>query len=153
MRILLSILLILINTKDCSQNSRSQVSSGETNSIDVKMTYETFSRGYFKSMSFENSQLTFSNDVNRKNIETLSITQNEWNELIEIVKNINLKALENLKAPTDQRLYDGAPHCTVSVTTNNETFTTPSFDEGFPPQEITSLVNKMLSIYENHLKH
>lgn len=153
MRILLCILLILISTKDCKQNSAYQAYSSETISEDLNISYQAFSRGYFKSMSFENSQLLFSNDINREKIDTLSIRQNEWNELIEIIKHIDLKSIENLKAPTDKRLYDGAPHCTLSITMKNKDYTTPSFDEGFPPKEIEPLVNKMLSIYENHPKH
>lgn len=153
MKIILSILLILISTKDCKQNSAHSKSSSDAISKDLKINYEAFSRGYFKSISFENSKLIFSNDINREKIDTLAISQNEWNELVTMVNLIDVKSLENLKAPTDKRLYDAAPHCTLSVTTEKLIYTTPSFDEGFPPQEIKSLVNKMLSIYENHLEH
>lgn len=153
MKILISVLLIVISTKDCAQKSTILPTSRNEVSENLKITYEAFSRGYFKSITFENSKMMYSNDLNRKKIDTLSINTKEWNELIAIVNSTNLKSLENLQAPTDKRLYDAAPHCTLSIATKNEAYTTPSFDEGFPPVEIKSLVDKMLSIYENHSTH
>lgn len=153
MKLFLSIFLIVISTKDCAQKSSDLPISNKEISENLKISYEAISRGYFKSISFENSKIMYTNDINRQKIDTLSISAKEWKALVDIVNSLNLKSLENLKAPTDKRLYDGAAHSTLSITTKNEGYTTPSFDEGFPPNEIAPLVDKMLSIYENYLTH
>jgi hypothetical protein len=65
------------------------------------------------------------------------------------LKPVNVENIPNLKAPSEKRFYDGAAIATLSIVYNGETYTTPSFDHGNPPNEIAELVKEILSISEN----
>jgi hypothetical protein len=76
----------------------------------------------------------------------------DWEALESLLKAIDVENLNRLKAPTDKRLYDGAPHATLSVIKGDVEMMTPTFDHGTPPKEIEALVNKVLSIKVNASK-
>ena len=52
--------------------------------------------------------------------------------------------MKNLKSPTEKRFYGGAPEATITITFNGEDFVSADFDEGFPPEEIKKLVEKII---------
>jgi hypothetical protein len=147
MKFLIALLTVLIISEECSQSS----SKSHRNTENVKISYQAISRGFFKQLTFEEATMTYSEDRNLKLIDTLKISKNEWKQILELTNKLDLEGLENLKAPTDKRLYDGAAHTTLTVDVKDKTFSSASFDEGHPPSEIQALVNKMLTISEKYL--
>lgn len=146
-KFLFTLFSIFLVAKDCNQNKLSN-----QDSKDLKLTYHAISRGFFKTIGFEDSKLIYSEDPNLKSIDTFDISKKEWLEITETLNKINLNVLETLKSPTEKRLYDGAAHTTITVVSTRKTYTSSSFDEGHPPAEIEELINKMLTISEKYLQ-
>jgi hypothetical protein len=147
MKFLITLITVLIISEECSQTS----SESQLNTENVKISYQAISRGFFKQLTFEEATMTYSEDRNLKLIDTLKISKNEWKQILELTNKLDLESLENLKAPTNERLFDGAAHTTITVNLDGKSFSSSSFDEGHPPSELQALVNKMLTISEKYL--
>lgn len=147
MKFLIALLTVLIISEECSQIS----SESQRNTENVKISYQAISRGFYKQLTFEEARMTYSEDRNLLRIDTFKISKNEWKQILELTNKLDLESLENLKAPTDKRLYDGAAHTTITVNLDGKSFNSSSFDEGHPPSELEALVNKMLTISEKYL--
>jgi hypothetical protein len=133
MKTIFTIFLTLFLAKSCSNEEFD-------NAI---VDYEANSRGFYKKIKIEDKKLYVMNERKGKSTE-VSLSKKEWNELVEAFKEINLEGMDNLKAPTDKRLYDGAAHANISITLKGKTYTTEGFDHGYPPIEIENLINKLI---------
>lgn len=109
------------------------------------VVYEAMSRGFFKSVVIENKKVYIINQREGERNE-VSLSENEWNELVNAFKVIKLDEMELMKAPTDKRTYDGALHANITITVNGETYTTPGFDHQFPPKGIEKFINKLVAL-------
>ncbi|MCA0131168.1 META domain-containing protein [Winogradskyella alexanderae] len=114
--------------------------------------YKTISRGSFEYIKISGTKVSLSTDKDLKSFSDYNCAEKAQNELHELLNQIDLNSLNKLKAPTDKRLFDGAPIATLTILKNKAEFTTPGFDHGYPPDEIKALVNKVLSIKENATK-
>jgi len=133
MKTIFTIFLMLFLSKSCSNEEFD-------NAI---VDYEANSRGFYKKIKIEDKKLYVMNERKGESTE-VSLSKKEWNELVEAFKEINLEGMDNLKAPTDKRLYDGAAHANISITLKGKTYTTEGFDHGYPPIEIENLINKLI---------
>lgn len=61
------------------------------------------------------------------------------NDLSNAVKNINLKAISTLKAPSERRITDGALHAEFNIKAEGKKFRSITFDAGNPPKELKTL--------------
>jgi len=61
---------------------------------------------------------------------------------------IDLGILPNLKAPTNERSYDGAAFAELKITLKGKTFETKSFDHGNPPMEIQKVVEIVNALFK-----
>lgn len=110
--------------------------------------YETSTRGSFKHIEVSKTQIKISKERSLKNLSTYACNAQDWKMLKDMLSNSVVENLDLLKAPTDKRLHDGAPHATLSVIKGDVEMMTPTFDHGNPPKEIESIVNKILSMVE-----
>jgi hypothetical protein len=99
-----------------------------------------------------NSNITVSQDRQLETLKTYALKAEDWKDLSLILKNAEIENLDKLKAPTDKRLFDGAAHATLSISNGDIEIVTPTFDHGYPPKAIETLVNKVLSLAENVTK-
>ncbi|WP_179344507.1 hypothetical protein [Winogradskyella ursingii] len=172
MKILLSLFALVLILESCKSTKESNSESNEnaetiksdTQALTPKkdqtseynltsgVTYTVSSRGTFSYTNISESKVSLSNDRDLKQMKTYSCNKTDWLELKKMIEAVNTKSLSSLKAPTDKRLYDGAPHATLSIRNGDKTVTSPTFDHGHPPTEIENLVNKVLSIKENVTK-
>ena len=113
---------------------------------EISVVYEAISRGSFQHISISKSNISMSKDRNLKDITQSKCPSKDWEEIERLLDNLNPKEFQQLKAPTNQRLYDGAAHATLSLKQGDDVITTPSFDHGHPPKAIEALVNKVLSM-------
>jgi len=146
MKFLITLFTVFIISEDCTKTKKPQTIEN------LKISYQAISRGFFKQLSFENAQMMYSEDPNLKMINTFKISNQEWTEVLELSSQLDFEDLENLIAPTDKRLYDGAAHATIIVDVGGKLYISSTFDEGHPPGEIETLVNKMLTISEKYLQ-
>lgn len=115
-----------------------------------KIEYEANSRGFFKKITFENNQITVVTDRNSAGKgQLVMLSKEDVAEFSKLLKEVKLDELETLKAPTDKRMYDGAAHANLTITSKGKTYTGAGFDHGFPPAAIEKLVKKLLSFSED----
>lgn len=112
------------------------------------VTYQAISRGTFEYINVSKSKISITTDKSLQQIQDYTCDAQDWIEIKALLDALNTKTFQQLKAPTDKRLFDGAAHATLSVKQGDVLLTTPSFDHGFPPKEIENLVNKVLSLAE-----
>ncbi len=110
--------------------------------------YSAISRGFYKLITITKKEITVINKRNSKPIIKICSDSN-WENLINSLKTVDIKNIPNLKAPTENRFFDGAAIANLKITYNGTTYETASFDHGHPPKEIESLVKEILSISEN----
>ncbi len=109
--------------------------------------YEALSRGLYKKIVFENNQINVVSERDGKS-KVIKLSKEDIAEITTLVNAVNLDGLGSLKAPTDKRMYDGAAHANLTITTKGKTYAGAGFDHGFPPAAIGKLVNKLVSFSE-----
>ncbi|MEO8234411.1 MAG: hypothetical protein ABI549_03260 [Flavobacterium sp.] len=115
----------------------------------TKVEYEATSRGFFSKIIFENNQITIASDRNNpEKVTVVMLTKEDVSEISNLIKAVNLDELPNLKAPSEARTYDGAPHANLTITSNGTVYTGAGFDAGNPPSDIAKLVSKLVSYSE-----
>jgi hypothetical protein len=115
----------------------------------TKVEYEATSRGFFSKIIFENNQITVVSDRNNPEKGTVvMLSKEDVSEISNLIKAVKLNELPNLKAPSEKRMYDGAAHANLTITSNGTTYTGAGFDAGNPPSAIAKLVSKLVSYSE-----
>lgn len=116
--------------------------------MDQKMPifeYEAMTRGFYKKITIEGSKITLQTSRDTDPIVG-EVTASDLELLNTYYKKVDVAALPNLKAPSENRFHDGATMDFLRIIKNNETFRSSEFDGGNPPAEIKSLVETVLSI-------
>ena len=156
MKLLFSLLALILTTKECenknsnNESSKTEIVNSEkanTQQKEYTIEYSAISRGIFKEITINNSSITVKKDRNSKPV-TKECTKEIWSKFTKSLDEVDLKMLPELKAPTQKRLFDGAAHATLKVIVDGETYTTSSFDHGFPPEEIKGLCDKLTEFLE-----
>jgi len=110
--------------------------------------YTAHSRGLFQQIIVTNEMISFQKDRQSKP-KTESCNKTDWNKLMALLKDVNVTSLSKLEAPTKAHQYDGAAITTLKISHQGNSYETPSFDQGNPPEEIKVLVKEILSIAQN----
>ncbi len=146
MKFLISLLAIVLITKECNNKNVSESTSlNKKQDLHITIIYKASSRGSFKEITVSKDSFSICNDRNRKDITYYECTTKDWNECLALLEKIEVDKLPNLKAPTSMRQYDGAEHATLTIKNDKEMIQSSTFDHGFPPEEIKALVEKLLS--------
>jgi len=123
----------------------------ETNTkeqIGTLLEYSANTRGYHLRIKWDGAQLAYTNQRDSEEFTKITLTNEQSAELKELIKNLPLDKLAGLKAPTEKRQYDGAPHADMRVVVDGKEYNSAGFDHGFPPAEIEKLVQKLVSYTE-----
>ncbi|WP_281636878.1 hypothetical protein [Flavobacterium marginilacus] len=110
----------------------------------AKVEYTANSRGLYNNIAVENKTVSVTKTRDGKPVSN-SLTETQWNTLINEFQKVNLEEIPNLKAPTQKRFHDGAAMANLKVTYKGKTYESQTFDNGFPPEKIKNLVNTILS--------
>ncbi|AOW08661.1 hypothetical protein [Flavobacterium gilvum] len=113
-------------------------------SASAKIEYTANSRGLYNNIVVENKTVFVTNTRNGKPVSN-SLTDAQWNALIKEFQKVNLEEIPSLKAPTKKRFHDGAAMANLKITYKGKNYESQTFDNGFPPEKIKNLVNKILS--------
>lgn len=140
MKFLIVLLSIILIDTGCSASKINQEA--------ISMEYSIRSRRTFKHIS-----------VNKKNISTQNhsgeapliepCSKTDWENIIKVLKSVDIENIPNLKAPSEKRFYDGAAIAHLKIIYEGKTYESQSFDHGNPPKNIAELVKEILSISEN----
>ncbi|WP_411766263.1 hypothetical protein [Winogradskyella sp. A3E31] len=158
MKILFSLLTLILITKECNDSKNNSLTEESQNASkieqndDMLITYTIQSRGLFEEVVIANNTIKTKNGRDASNESTEALDSKDWEALQKEISTVNLQKLPELKAPTDKRLYDGAAMATLKINKGGKEITTPTFDHGYPPKAIESLVNKVLSLKESASK-
>ena len=158
MKILFSILALLFMAKECDQkksdkkSSKTEVTNNQETTKkqeqDYIISYSAMSRGLFKEITINNDTISVQKSRNSKP-QTQLCEDDVWREIVDNIKRIDLGSLEKLEAPTGKRLYDGAAHANLKISVGDKTYSTASFDHGFPPKEIEGICNILIKLIED----
>ena len=117
----------------------------QTNLKTMIINYDAATRG--SSIKFEvTSTKVYYKDI-EKTIETKTNSK-FWKEITTIVKQINLSEIENFIPPTSNRNVDAALHETLSISIDNLTYKSQTFDHGNPPDELKPIVEVLFKVLE-----
>lgn len=114
----------------------------------ITFEYSAISRGSYKLITITRKEIRVINNRNAKPIIKTCSTTN-WDNIIKILETVNLEKMQNLVAPTQRRLHDGALIANLKITHNGTEYKSVSFDHGNPPKEIESIIREMVSISKN----
>ena len=139
MKLISLLILTLFVGKGCDNKTDLDINT-------AVIEYVANTRGYYQKITIAQQVVTISEDRAAKEKGKIEkISDADWKILITLLEEVDLEALKNLKAPTEKRFYDGAAIANLQITYKGITYKAPSFDHGFPPDEITEIVNKINS--------
>lgn len=138
MKILSTFILILVLAKGCTSSELQK--EGEN----ISFEYEAMTRGSYKKIIAK--QDTIYTIKNRDGVaEEKKLSKSDWNSLLTLLSKVDKENIQNLKAPTNKRAYDGALIAKLKVIHKDKTYESNSFDHGNPPAEIEKLVEKLIA--------
>ncbi|MDD7884642.1 hypothetical protein [Flavivirga sp. 57AJ16] len=123
-------------------------SGSKINQTTISFEYSTQSRGSYKNIKISKKHISV---VNKRDAlpNTKTCSEVHWNKLLKAVKPIDVENMSNLKAPSENRFFDGAAIAKLKIIYDGTAYESQSFDHGNPPKEIEVLVKEILSISEN----
>lgn len=121
-------------------------SSLQKQSEDITITYEAITRGSNMIITAKQDAVTINSTRTEKISSTATVSEEQWKEVIKELEKVELEKINELKAPTNKRLYDGALIASLTIQLKDTTYHSSSFDHGHPPAEIEALVNKIISL-------
>ncbi len=160
MKLLFILLPILMLNKECEQtkssDSSTAIHSEKTSDVmqeNTTISYQATTRGFYEKIWVTKDSLTVTNDRNQTEKISYAMQKADWDELMSLLKAVDITTLPEIEAPTSMRDYDGAAFATLSVTQDTLETTSNSFDHGHPPKSIEALVNKVLSMRKAYQKN
>lgn len=140
MKAISMILLTIFLGKSCSNQAQNDMANST-------IQYTATTRGFYQRIIINNQKATISRDRDEKKAPNeITISDENWKELVGYFQKINLEELPNLKDPTQKRFYDGAAIANLKIHYQDKDYETTDFDHGFPPATIEKLVNKIVSL-------
>jgi hypothetical protein len=134
---LLSVLVFVLG----SCNSQKIAIGTSIEMKDIEIQYEANTRGFYNKLVLKNGTISSTNDRNGiENPIVQTVSEANWNALMQEINKVDLENLPNLKAPTEKRFYDGAAIASLKIIYNGKTYQTTDFDHGFPPVQIKRVV-------------
>jgi len=110
--------------------------------------YQAISRGYYLNINIQDEKLTMTRQRDGETKE-YTLTNQDWKDLADLYKKVDVDKLSTYKDPTQKRFYDGAAIANLRVVYEGKTYETVGFDHGNPPVEIAEFVNKIVSFSDN----
>jgi hypothetical protein len=150
MKLFLACFSLITLATNCN-SKKTALSSNENTSqqTDVTISYSANTRGFFQELILTQNSFTEFKDYEKLNPISKNLGAKEWNKCMQLLAEINVVTLPNLKSPTNFRQYDGAPFAQLSVIQKGDTIQSSYFDHKYPPAQIKPLVEYILSLQEN----
>jgi len=110
-----------------------------------KIEYKAQTRGALYEILVEGNLLSFKSYNDSK---TIVLTKEQVRQLTNEINNINLKAINDLEAPTTKRFTDGVMIAYFKINKEENSYKSSEFDHEYPPKELQTLF-KILKKYIN----
>lgn len=106
--------------------------------------YQAITRGNYLNIQIQNETLSIVRKRDEK-AKDYKLAKEDWKELADLFMKVDLDKLEEYKAPTEKRFYDGAAMANVRIVYEGKVYQSQTFDHDAPPVEIEAFVNKIVS--------
>ena len=110
---------------------------------DLTLNYNAETRGSSITLDATSSEIQYSDVDGDKKI---SLSREQWDEIIGLVSEIDIDTIENLKAPSEGSHTDRALVATLRITIGEETYESNNFDHGNPPVVLKKLIDKLFEM-------
>lgn len=110
-------------------------------------TYTKKSRGNYTTTTVSTEGATVINALTQEK-KNITVPPNAWENLIAAVKQIDLSEINTFEAPTQNRYTDRAAMATLTITHQDNTYTSVEFDHGNPPTQLRDIVSKIVALTE-----
>ncbi|MDH3698120.1 MAG: hypothetical protein OER83_05600 [Flavobacteriaceae bacterium] len=128
-------------------------SNKDSNIMDItEIKYTASTRGYFYQVMAMPTMLQITMDRTSESGQLYAIEIEEWDTLLGLIEDIELKKLDNIEPATTWQEVDRAPIAGLVVKTLEKKFESPNFDHGNPPAEIRPLVDALLELAERTIE-
>lgn len=141
MKIVTMFLLMLFLAKGCDK----ELSKEMKNST---IEYQAVSRGFYLNINIQDEKLTMTRERDGETKE-YKLTSEDWKDLANLYKKVEIEKIATYKDPTQKRFYDGAAIANLRIVYEGKAYETVGFDHGNPPVEIQEFVNKIVSFSDN----
>ncbi|MBA6157078.1 hypothetical protein H3Z83_11190 [Tenacibaculum sp. S7007] len=128
LKIIAPVLILLITS--CSAQNKS-------NNFDA-INYEAQTRGSMVKINVEDGKVHYKTYDSE---ETYELSQDQLGKLNDLVSEINLNEIKDLKTPSKNSATDRALIAKVSFKVKDKEYTSSTFDAGNPPKELKKLEN------------
>lgn len=136
--ILFTVLAVTVNK--CSSDSKELKEN-------LVIEYEAKTRGSFSKVIIKNDSIVVMEEGRNESVNYYPLAKKDWDMLVKQIKGIDKEKIKNYKAPTSKRFTDAARAASVRVVYKNEIYQSEEFDEGTPPKELKTFVDKVASLY------
>ncbi|MDT0558594.1 hypothetical protein RM697_08050 [Ichthyenterobacterium sp. W332] len=163
MKLILSLLSILLLTKECDQKKNETPSNSSTTEqvvvtedmitnarmqTSTTVYYEASTRGFYEKVWVTKDSLYTTKDRANKDVNRYACSQQDWDELMLAMKEVTLGTLNDIDIPSKAFQYDGAAMATLKIQEDDAIYSSPIFDHGNPPKQLSNLVKKVLYLKE-----
>ena len=107
-----------------------------------KIEYKAQTRGALYEILVEGNLLSFKSYNDSK---TIVLTKEQIKALTNEINNINLKAINDLEAPTTKRFTDGVMIAYFKINRAENSYKSSEFDHEYPPKELQTLFKILIS--------
>ena len=143
MKATLLIMLTFFLGKSCEENSAKEMQG-------TIIEYTANTRGFYSRITAEDGNVRISKDrSNTETPRTVQLSESQQKAFADAFKEIDLDNMQNLKAPSEKRFYDGAAIGDLKITYKGKLYKSQSFDHMDPPAGIAKLVNLMAEYTKN----
>lgn len=112
----------------------------------ISFEYEAMTRGSFNKVIITHDSIVTVKDRDMKNVVTATISKADWNSLLSSLEKVDVNNIQDLKSPTNKRMYDGALIANLKIIKEGKTYQSAGFDHGEPPAEIKAVVEKIIAL-------
>jgi hypothetical protein len=107
------------------------------------ITYNAVTRGSSITILATSNKIIYTDNEISK---TIKLSEKQWEEINILVSKIDLDAISNLDAPSNESATDRALIASLTITKNDTEYHSSYFDHGNPPNELVDLINLLFKI-------
>ena len=124
MKVFISLFLSVLLLNSCSPKITQEMKEST-------ITYQALSRGFYLNVEIKGDKMTIIRE--RDALGNNYILSNaDAKDLSKLYGKVNLKELNDYKAPTEKRFYDGAAIGTLMINYQGKSYNSQGFDHGTP---------------------
>lgn len=140
MKLIAAMALVFFLAKGCGNETAKDMQTAQ-------IEYTANTRGFFQKLTVNNGVFSKSEDRNSDaKAEASTLTKEQTQDLVAAFQEISLEDLNDYKAPTEKRFYDGAAIGKLKIIYQGKTYESAEFDHGNPPVEIEKFVDMLQSL-------